>query len=229
MSNTHDKQPSACSTFHRLFPPGRHQKTILNVFFLLLLRSQDIHQRMQEQNNEALLQQLKNDDTAAFVEIYQRYKRPLLAMGYNYTKSTDAAEDIVQEVFLSLWERRHQLVIESLPAYLATAIKFSVFKQLLKEKRRRTLLENHPATSPMEVNDEAIQARFLKDYLDGVVEKLPEKCRLAFKFSREQEMSVNEIASHMGISANTVASHISKALKILRSSLNKGRIWLFIS
>lgn len=183
---------------------------------------------MQEQNNEALLQRLKNDDTTAFVEIYQRYKQSLLAIGYNYTKSTDAAEDIVQEVFLRLWERRHQLVIESLPAYLATAIKFSVFKQLLKEKRRRTLLENRPATPPVEINEEAIQARFLKDYLDGVVEQLPEKCRLVFKFSREQDMSVSEIASHMGISTNTVASHISKALKVLRSSLNKGRIFLFI-
>lgn len=201
---------------------------IFYVSFLLLLRSQDIYQRMQEQNNEALLHRLKNDDTTAFVAIYQRYKQPLLAIGYNYTKSTDAAEDIVQEVFLSLWERRHQLVIESLPAYLATAIKFSVFKQLLKEKRRRTLLENRPATPPVEIDEEAIQARFLKDYLDGVVEQLPEKCRLVFKFSREQDMSVSEIASHMGISTNTVASHISKALKVLRSSLNKGRIFLFI-
>lgn len=163
----------------------------------------------------------------AFSEIYRRYWEKLLAVGYYHMKNKEAAKEIVHDVLLSLWLRRETLVIQSLPAYLGTAVKFSVLKAITREKRQQELLAgNNTTLETVAEEEEKLDAKFLKDFLAGEVEKLPEKTRLVFKYSREEHLSMIEVADKLDISLKTVEYHISRALKTLRSSLRRFYIFL---
>lgn len=170
-------------------------------------------------SDQALLALLREGREDAFTEIYQRHWERLLGVGYAYTRNKEAAEEIVHDVLLRLWHGRASVAIESLPAYLGTAVKFSVFKALLKEKRRTEIRSRLPLAEAFSRDEDMIEARFLKDYLDGVIENLPEKCRLVYQYSRGEHLSLTEIAERMQISPKTVESHMTKALRTLRHSL----------
>jgi RNA polymerase sigma-70 factor (family 1) len=179
-------------------------------------------------SDEQLVALLRQDDEAAFDEIYYRYWHKLLAIGYNHSNNKEAAEEIVQDVLMSVWNRRHSLEVDRLQAYLATAVKFAVFKMLAKENRRRVLLEGHLAPVAVTPDDAVMEAKFLKEYLDTVVAGLPEKCRLVFTYSREHQLSTKEIAATLQLSHKTVESHLTKALKTIKHYLGNYRFfgWL---
>ncbi|PWK77103.1 RNA polymerase sigma-70 factor (ECF subfamily) [Mucilaginibacter oryzae] len=174
--------------------------------------------RYNQLSDEELLQLLVEQDTRAFSEIYNRYWSRLIAMAYSHTKEKFAAEEIVQEIFLSVWARRDVIRIDSLKAYLATAVKFSVFKYHYNQTRNAKVLGalNH---APPPLTDEIVHARFLEEYINGIVEQLPEKCRIIYKHSRNKGMSAKDIAQEMSIAEKTVEAHLTKALKTLRLNL----------
>ena len=93
-------------------------------------------------SDDDLLNRLRIADENAFTEIYNRYWEKLLAIGFFHLRSKQAAEDIVHEVMMSLWTRKKELAIQSLSSYLATAVKFAVFKSIVRDKRRRELQKN---------------------------------------------------------------------------------------
>lgn len=179
-------------------------------------------------SDEQLLVMLRNDQDEAFVEIYNRYWDKLLAIGYNHARNKEMAEEIVQDVFLSLWNRRQEIEIDRLAAYLATAVKFAVFKTLSRENRRKVLLAAQPAELPVSPDEAVIEAKFLKEYLDSVVAGLPEKCRLVFTYSREHQLSTKEIADTLQLSHKTVESHLTKALKTIRYYLGNYRFFNYL-
>jgi RNA polymerase sigma-70 factor (family 1) len=169
--------------------------------------------------DDALVALLKKGDDGAFTEIYNRYLNKLLAIAYNHTKDKSDAEEIVQDVFISLWNRKHVLEIQSLKNYLATATKFTVFTIYYKPiKKKEKLLQKLNVVS-FQSDEEKIDAKFLHEYIHGFVEQLPEKCRTVFKYSRESELSIPEIAEKMNIAEKTAEAHLTKALKTLRLSL----------
>lgn len=171
--------------------------------------------------DEELVRQIRSSDTAAFTEAYNRYWEQLLALGYYYTHHKQAAEDIVHEVFTSLWARRAELSIQSLKAYLATAVKFAVFKAIARDKRRRDLQQDLSLPAQTSEVEEKLEARFLHDYLHGVVEQLPDKARLVFTYSRADDLSVKEIATKMELSPKAVEYHLTKALRALKEAVQK--------
>lgn len=176
--------------------------------------------------DEQLVVLLRDNDEEAFGEIYHRYWDKLLAIGYNHARNKELAEEIVQDVLLSLWSRRHEMEIGRLAAWLATAVKFSVFKSLTRENRRKDLLQQNSTVIPNAAFDEElIQAKFLKEYVDGLVAGLPEQCRLVFVYSRDHQLSNKEIAATLNLSPKTVESHLTKALKTLRNLLGNYRFF----
>ena len=172
-------------------------------------------------SDEELVRQVQDGNKIAFTEVYNRYWQQLLALGYYYTRNKQTSEDIVHDVLTSLWARRAELPIQSLKAYLATAVKFAVFKSIARDKRRRQLQQG--LTLPTHINDiEAkLDALFLQDYLNGVVEQMPDKARLVFSFSREEELSIKEIATKMDLSPKAVEYHMTKALRALKEAVQK--------
>lgn len=171
--------------------------------------------------DEELVNEIHAGNTDAFTEAYNRYWEQLIALGFYYTHSKPASEDIVHEVFSSLWIRRTEVVIHSLKAYLATAVKFAVFKAIARDKRRRDLERGLPILTYTSELEEKLDARFLQDYLIGVVEELPDKTRLIFTYSRTEALSVKEIATQMDLSPKAVEYHLTKALRTLREAVQK--------
>jgi RNA polymerase sigma-70 factor (family 1) len=177
-------------------------------------------------SDQELLEELRLGNRVAFTELFNRYWKKLLAISYTYTKDRSSAEEIVQEVFIGLWNRKEQLNIKTLEPYLATAVKFSIFKSIHQQKRREELAMLNYQTELVALDEEKIHAKFLQEYIDGIVEQLPEKCRLVFKYSRNDGLSIPEIAAEMDIAEKTVEAHLTKALKTIRKDLNNSGTFL---
>ena len=168
-----------------------------------------------------LLTFLVKGDGQAFTEIYSRYWRRLIALAYSHTKDKYLSEEMVQEVFLSLWNRKASLEIKSLNAYLATSVKFAIFKHISTRNRQVRIIEGIADYRSYELSDEILEAKFLEEYVNKLVEELPEKCKMVYVYSRKQEMSVEEIGLKMNIAKKTVEAHLTKALKVLRLNLKE--------
>lgn len=179
-------------------------------------------------NDQQLVDSLNRGDESSIAEIYDRYWLKLLSIAYNQTKDKAAAEEVVQEVLINLWDRRNKVKIDSLPNYLATAVKYSVLNNIQREKRRSVIAEEIYAPSTKSFDEEEIFARFLQDYINGIVETLPEKCRLVFKHSREQGKNIPQIAKELNIAEKTVEAHLTKALKTIRHTLKSTGIFTLL-
>lgn len=178
-------------------------------------------------DNEILSLLLKGSEDA-FTIIYNRYWRRLIGLAYSHTKDKFVAEEIVQEIFLSLWQRKDKIHITSLSAYLATAVKFAVFKHIYSQKRRGEILDQIPLQSSLEWIEEKIDAKFLQEYINGIVEILPEKCRYVYLQSRTKGLTIPEIARQMSIAEKTAEAHLTKALKFIRINLKEMLILIFV-
>lgn len=164
----------------------------------------------------------------AFAKIYDRYWKKLLAIAYHHCRDKVIAEEIVQEVFVGLWNRREVLCIDNVDAYLATAVRLSVFKQYLRRKRRAQIVEQTADRAIAGWDEEKIYTRFLQQQINGIVETLPGQCRLVFKLSRVEGLPIPEVAQKMGIAEKTAEAHLTKALKVLRLKLNRSCLWVII-
>ncbi|WP_217603328.1 RNA polymerase sigma-70 factor [Chitinophaga sp. GbtcB8] len=184
--------------------------------------------RYQQQTDADLIMSLREGNGDAFAEIYTRYWKPLLAIAYNHSRDKIIAEEIVQEVFIGLWNRRNELYIDNINAYLATAVRLSVFKQYVRQKRRDQIKEQAAGPALSTWDEEKIYTRFLQQHINGIVEVLPEKCRLVFKLSRDEGLSIPEVAQRMGIAEKTAEAHLTKALKVLKLRLNRPYLWVII-
>lgn len=110
---------------------------------------------------------IKAGDSGAFTTLYNRYAERLFAIAYHFSGQKCMAEDMVQEVFTSLWDRRCSIEIVSVSAYLATAARFSVFACLQKESRRKKILEKIPSANTAYSGESAVNAIFLKEKRSG--------------------------------------------------------------
>ncbi|RXF70160.1 RNA polymerase sigma-70 factor [Arcticibacter tournemirensis] len=167
----------------------------------------------------ALLGLLREDDQFAFNQIYKRYWKKLLMIAWNHSKNEAIAKDIVHEVFLSLWERRSEIEIKDLGAFLATSIKFTVFKYYQQESRHAKLVRENYIVQDWSEDEAKLDALFLKEFINGIVEEMPEKCRLVFKYSRDEGLKNSEIAEKISISEKGVEANLTRALKIIRHEL----------
>ncbi len=170
-----------------------------------------------------LAERLKEGDQAAFTGIYNKYWELLLGIAYNRVKDTQVAEDIVQEVFTSLWRNRHKTEVISLKSYLATAVKYMALAYIEKQNRLPvTGQDTEELALPFFADHESeIHYKYLLTVLHQETNKLPEKCRIIFKYSRQDGLSVKEIASQMSISPRTVETQLSRALKHFRKSFRR--------
>lgn len=175
-----------------------------------------------------LLNLLREGEYDAFNEIYNRYWDKLLAIAFTHTRDQSTAEDIVQNLFVNLWKRKEDLRIDNLEHYLAKAIKFSVFKEYYRKRKRETGFLKKWSPEKEEDMEMQIEAKFLEEYIHGMVDKLPPKCGLVFKLSRIQHLRNHEIAERLEIAPKTVEAHLTKALKTIRQELNESGLLVIL-
>ncbi|MBI3139130.1 MAG: RNA polymerase sigma-70 factor [Sphingobacteriales bacterium] len=168
-------------------------------------------------DNGILMGLVCKGDEAAFTELYNRYWKKLFAMAYSRLKEMQTAEDIVHDVFVSLWANREKINIELLENYLATAVKYMVLSRIKKIERERAYKRSYGMAAVIEMPVEnALHYKRILELVETEVEKLPEKCRLIFRYSRQNGMPVKHIARELNISPKTVENQLNKALKQLK-------------
>lgn len=165
---------------------------------------------------------LKGGDRAAFTEIYDRFRGLLYIYACKIVKDDDAAEDLVQEIFISLWDKRADLVLKSsFSAYLYAAVRFKFFDLVDKNKVRSDYVEAFQLFLDRGecITDNYIDEKELAMRIESEIANLPDKMREVFVLSRKENLSNKDISARLNISEKTVKNQLSNALKILRSKL----------
>lgn len=165
---------------------------------------------------------LKKGDLIAFNEIYKRFQGLLYIYACKIVKNNDDAEDIVQEVFLYLWDKRYTIAISnSISVYLYKAVQYK-FMNLLDHKKVRTDYKNsfdQFLEKGEFITDHYIRYKEFSQQIEQEVKALPDKMREIFELSRKHHLTRKEIAERLDLSEKTVKNQINNALKILRSRL----------
>ncbi|REA64329.1 RNA polymerase sigma-70 factor [Dyadobacter luteus] len=164
-------------------------------------------------------------DRESFRRIYDLHWKNVFGICYHQTQDAVVAEEIVQEIFCSLWERRESLEIEGpLENYLARAAKF----KLIDYYRRKAKAPIHtdsaaalPCYSSENCTENDVLYHALSDKVGNLVDQLPCQCRMVYKMSREKGLTTKEIAADLLISEKTVKNHLTKALSFLKSELKE--------
>ena len=169
-----------------------------------------------------LAQSLAKRDEASFETVFKTHFKNLHAYACTITREEAAAEEVVQNVFVKLWERSEGLSISgSGPAYLYRAV-YNESLNYLKHQKVRSAYGQHVVHTMKNENEHAGKKLSLKE-LEGrlaeAMNELPEQCRTIFQLSRFEELRYREIADHLGLSIKTVENQMGKALKILRIKL----------
>jgi RNA polymerase sigma-70 factor (ECF subfamily) len=167
-----------------------------------------------------LTELLKCSDDSAFTAIYKRYWSALYQSAYAILQDTDTAQDIVQNVFISLWHRRSEADIRILKPYLYQATRFLVFKTIRHRKSDQYFCEQLKAISSEIIADDPLLFKEQQELLRKLLSDLPEDCQETFRLSREEGLTYKKIASHLQISEKTVEKRLSRSLKHLRRGLN---------
>ncbi|MFY0255196.1 RNA polymerase sigma-70 factor [Chitinophaga sp. 30R24] len=167
-----------------------------------------------------LLQLLKQDNKEAFTVIYNRYWEKLLVYVMNAVKVQSEAEDIVQELFVSLWKRRKELSIQaSLSTYLYNSAHYMCIRYIEKNITRSNYLEYLASFMAQDITstiDRKLIGKEVAMHMETAISRLPDRMQRIFRLSREYNLSYQEIARQLNISEETVRKQIHRALKVLR-------------
>ncbi|MFB9076143.1 RNA polymerase sigma-70 factor [Flavobacterium procerum] len=171
--------------------------------------------------DDEILQRLRAGDKKALTILYDSHWKPLFASSYLLLKDRELCEEIMQDVFIDLWNRRSDLQIKiSFKSYLYACVRYKVFAEFRKDKPERIeLYDDINARFQYATPETRMIHEELEHHINLIVESLPEKCQLVFKLSRNELLSHKEIAEQLGISTKTVENHITNALRVLRDSL----------
>lgn len=185
-------------------------------------------------DEEVLLQRLSAGEETAFADIYACYAPQLISYTAARLSSLEEARDIIQDLFVYLWDERQNLHINSsLRSYLFTAIRYRIIDHIRRQLTRREYAAWARALI-QRVNadmEEEIVIKNLHHTLEHAVENLPSRTQEIYRLSRYRHLAVKEIASELGLSEQTVKNQLTTALSYLRLSWDKLVLlllfWLF--
>lgn len=177
-----------------------------------------------DDTEQELLEKVAGGNETAFNLLYQKYAGQVYAMGLKYLKSPFLAQDAVQEVFIRVWKNREQLVaLKSFPAWLNTVTRNQLIDELQQQIPLETIdplqSDQLPLGLPYQKPD--IDFRELEKLVKTGLHSFSARQQQVYQLSREEGLSHKEIAEKLGISYDMVREHMSKALKNLRSFLEK--------
>ena len=154
----------------------------------------------------------------AFEQMFRSQYENLCNYALRIMNDRDEAEEMVQEVFVKIWDKREKLEIKlSLKSYLYKAVYHTCLNRLKQMKKSKTGL---PDYLPQDLSEQGnMMMQELEKNIGRAIEKLPEQCRIIFKLSRFEELKYAEIAEHLNLSVKTVENQMGKALRVLRNEL----------
>lgn len=184
---------------------------------------------MISENNE-LVCALRKGDSKQFEKCYNEYYSRLFTFAFGYTRNYEAAEEMVHNGFVILWNKKETLAPDSnISSYLFTIVKNQCLNHIRDEAKRldNEIKGDFPFSSVHDLRSYSLTSfipeKLINEDLEKIilneVNQLPEQCRRVFLMSRFEQLSHKEISTNLNISVKTVENHINRALQVLRKRL----------
>jgi RNA polymerase sigma-70 factor (ECF subfamily) len=172
-------------------------------------------------SEEIIWKQIQKKDNKAFESYYKMHYKSFYLMAFRYLKNTEQAEEVVNDVFMKIWEDGNKISIDSsLKSYIYRAIINRSLNEIQKNKKDLNLAIDLYNTQEESYELREIEENELKIKLFKAIDLLPEQCKKVFQLSRFEELKQQEIADKLGISIKTVKNHITHALKEISKSVD---------
>ena len=172
------------------------------------------------ENDAFLILALKEGQEKAYDFIFRKYYKALCAQANIYLNDLDLAQSLAQDCFIKFWEKRNQVdTIENLSSYLSFMVRNKCIDHIRKEPHHHELNTIIANKSIDHQADAQLLSHEFEEKLVQALTQLPDRCRIAFEYSRFENLTYPEIAKKMGISVKAVEGLMSRSLKILRSKL----------
>lgn len=181
------------------------------------MKRQDYH------DNKILIESLRNGDEGAYMYLIDTYHHPLCVYANSLIKNIYSSEDIVQNVFLKIWEQRTRLKSDhSLKSFLYKLVYNEFIDLYRKNQSLFTLEKNYYNTiNSVVLEDDSESFQKILNVVNKEISNLPPKCKEVFILSKKEGLTNIEIAEHLDVSIKTVEAQITKAFSILRSTLEE--------
>ncbi|EDM35476.1 RNA polymerase sigma factor (possible RNA polymerase sigma-24 factor) [Pedobacter sp. BAL39] len=164
-------------------------------------------------------------DENTFFQLYESYWDKLYQIAFKYLNDGFQAEEVVQDLFTSLWQRKDSLLLteSTIENYLVRAVRFKISRIYSDEIRKTQKIDEYKLrqSASSHHTEKQVLYRFLKEDVDKLVGMLPERCKDVYQLSRIKGMNNKEIAVNLLISEKTVENQLTKALNFLRKGLKK--------
>ena len=186
-------------------------------------------------SNTELIELLKNGDIDAFDLIYNKYCNKLHKFVLRYLKQEEDAQEIVQEVFIKIWESRNNInTYSSFESFLFTIAynsSISLLRKRINEEKSRDYLKHFPQLYQADTIIDDIHFQELNQKVNLLLEQLTPRQKEIYSLSRDEGLTHKQIAQKLNLSENTIKNHLVSTLKFLKSHLDSGLIinTLFIS
>lgn len=174
-----------------------------------------------EYSERTVINLIKEGNGQAFEKIFREYFKSLHAYAYTFMKDDEQSEEIVQNVFCRIWEKRDLLNPDgSIKAYLYRAVHNESVNYLKHQKTRADFKVhyNNDEQTTSEASEKVMIAE-LDGHIQQALNELPQQCRIIFQMSRFENLKYREIADQLNLSVKTVENQMGKALKVLRTKL----------
>ncbi|MCI9843348.1 RNA polymerase sigma factor [Flavobacterium pectinovorum] len=174
-------------------------------------------------DNNTLIESLKNGDEGAYTYLIDTYHHKLCVYANSLVKNIYSAEDIVQNVFIKVWEQRARLKTDHAIKSFLYKLVYNEFIDLYRKNQSLFSLEKtyHDALNSVVAEDDSESFQRVLKVVNKEIESLPPKCKEVFILSKKEGLTNIEIAEHLEVSIKTVEAQITKAFSILRSSLEE--------
>jgi RNA polymerase sigma-70 factor (family 1) len=181
-------------------------------------------------SDQQLLQMLGAGDHSAFEALYRRYSPMMYKAAFAVLNDRQASSDLVQEIFIWLWEKRLSLSIATIQPYLRTAVKFKVANLIRSGKIRDSFFEEMARRNIGSENnaEEQMEVKHMKMVIQQAIDALPPHSRKIFLLRREQQYTNKEIAAQLGISVKAVEKQMTISLRMIRKAMEPHLIELLI-
>lgn len=182
-------------------------------------------------DEKQLISRLKNNDQKAFDEIFNCYYSRIYHLAYHFLHSREEAQEIVQVVFIAIWENRLQIdANKSFPAYIQSIARHTIYNQLKRAVYRQRFIDYTMREAEAETGftEDNYQYKELQEVIENAIAEMPPRRREIFYLSRSKGLSYKEIAHKLSITESTVNTQISKSIEFLRKKVQEFGAFLFI-
>jgi RNA polymerase sigma-70 factor (ECF subfamily) len=173
-------------------------------------------------SDEKLMQQIKADNMFAFDMLYNKYSKRLYKFAYSILKSPEESENIVQDVFLCLWENRNKVEKDSSVKYYIFTTAYNSIISIIRKKAKESQFIEY-LKSLQDLNQEPVNVELeyheLTEKLEDIINHLPDRQKSVYLLHKVEGLKYSEIAARLNISVNTIENHMSRAFKTIRKKL----------